>query len=326
MTGNRRGRSRSLTSRWSAALGVTLGLLLLAPVSASAGSAGGREIWPSSGASWSNGQVLCVFQPTGPDAAVSAAGVANSGLTVRIVSVEEVATSGLVIALTPSSGMNWTVTNRSTATWYDESYTAQLRVAPAVSAASTIGTVALRVDFLLPISYVEGVTENLTAVTMQLSATGWPWQASEDHLVVNLALAPSYPASEQLASPSAGGTVVASVSTQSGHTLEYFALGTQAIVAGSTGPATATSVAPAWAVNGSSAALGLAIGSTVTEFTTLNYTAHVGVILPATIAGLPLSDYLIVGGSAAVLAALVGVGLRRVRRRPSDLIYVKEEP
>jgi len=318
-------RPRAPRALIAAALGTVLVLLLLLPSSAGAVPFD-RAAWASSDASWSNGEVLCIFQPTGPVVAVSAADLPNSGLTVRVVSVEEVSSVGSVIAVTPSSGMNWTVTNRSSATWYDESYSAKLRVAPAASAVSTVGAVVLRVDFLLPISYVEGVTENLSAVTMQLSATGWPWQASEDHLVVNLALASAFPGTEHFLAPGAGDVVLSSVSNQSGRSLEYFQAGTQATEEGSTGPATAAPVAPSWSVNDSSAAVGLAIGSTVSEFTSLNYTAHVGVILPATIAGLPLSDYLIVGGAAAVLVAAVGLELRRVRRRPSDLIYVEEEP
>jgi len=322
-------RHRAVAGALSIAAALSVGLLLVVPSAAGAprASAGIGVVgaWTSSGAAWSNGVVLCVFEPSAPEVAVSASNLANSGISVGITSVEEVSATGAVTGITPSDGMSWTVTNRTSSLWYDESYSAAVRVAPPASATATLGTVDLRVDFLLPITYVEGVTENLSAVTMQLSVSGWPWQASEDHLVVNLGLSPAFPGTEHFAAPTPNGSVVASVSNQSGRSLEYFAPGIEAVAQATTGPAQSTPVAPTWTLGAAGASLALAVGTSVAEFQTLNYTAHVGVFLPATVAGLPLSDYVVVGGVAALVVIVVGFGLRRARRSPSDLVYVEEE-
>lgn len=313
---------------------LVLGLLFLAPaVSAaplpgpmsSVASPAGPSSWPSTGSSWSNGVVLCVFSPTAPTASVSAADLADSGMTVGIASVEEVSASGAIVGTTPSSGMVWTVTNRSDPLWYDESYSATLRVAPSATAITSLGVVNLTLDFLLPISYVEGATENLSAVSMELGMSGWPWQASGDHLVVNLGLAPAFAGTEHFTAPNSTGTLVASVSNRSGRALEYFAPAAEGTVQGPTGPATSTAVAPRWSVSPSSVSVALVVGSSVAEFQSLNYTAHVGVFLPASIAGIPLADYAVVGAVAAVIVVGVGVSVQRARRRPSDLVYAEEE-
>jgi len=300
-------------------------VVLLGIPTAGAAPALGRVSWSDPGMSWTNGEVLCVFQPSAPEVAVSASDLANSGVTVAIASVEEVSSSGAVVATTPSSGFTWQVENRSTSLWYDESYSANLTVGPSATSVRSLGTVALRIDFLLAVSYVEGATENLTAVTMELSLSGWPWQASADHLVVFLSLVPSYPGTEHFETPASGSAMVTSVSNETGRSLEYFAAGTEATVEGATGPSTATPVAPTWTIAPAAATVGLSVGTNVAQFSAMNYTAHVGIVLPASVAGLPLSDYLLVGGSAALIAAVVGLELRRVRRRPSDLIFVEEE-
>jgi hypothetical protein len=57
----------------------------------------------------------------------------------------------------------------------------------------------------------------------------------------------------------------------------------------------------------------------------VSYTAHVGIVLPSTIAGIPLYDFALVGSLAVVIAVTVGLSARRIRAGPSDLIYVGEE-
>lgn len=325
------GRTSGAFLPWlSIASALVLVLLYVAPAASAAGASPSRPSmgtasWPTAGSSWSNGVVLCVFAPTSPLVSVSASDLANSGMTVGIASVEEISASGAVIGTTPSAGIGWTVTNRSSALWYDESYAATLRVAPSSTASSSLGTVDLTLDFVLPVSYVEGVTENLSAVTMQLGVTGWPWQASADHLVVNLALSHAFAGTEHFTPPNSTGALVASVSNQSGRALEYFAPESEGIVQGTTGPATSATVAPDWSVSPSAVSVALAVASSVAEFQSFNYTAHVGVFLPATIAGIPLSDYAAVGAVAALIVVGVGLTVRRARQRPSDLVYAEEE-
>jgi len=303
---------------------LALALLLALPSGASA-----RVLAPSwidgTGPSWSNGVVLCVFAPSTPVVAVSAAGLADSGLTVGVASLREETAATTPVAVTPATQVTWTVTNRSSSSWYDLSYNATLPVAPPASAVTSLGKVDVRLDFLLPVRYVEGVTENLSAVTMLLSVSGWPWQSANDHLVIALGLLPAFAGTEHFAPVGTGSTVLASVSNQSGRTLEYFAAGTQGVTQGPSGAGTPVAVQPDWAVGASAASVNLSVGSSAGAFTSLNYSATVGVVLPATIAGLPLSDFILVGGTAALVVVVVGIGVQRVRRRPSDLVFVEEE-
>jgi hypothetical protein len=304
---------------------LALAAFLLVLPTASSGQPVSGDWSPVGGTSWSNGVVLCVFEPAMPEVVVSASALANSGMTVGIASIEEVTPSGAVTATTPSSVVNWTTTNRSSPTWYDLSYNATLRVAPSASAATSLGAVDVRLDFQLPVRYVEGVTENISAVTMALSVSGWPWQAGGDHLVIALGFVPAFAGTEHFAPVTPSGTTISSVSNQSGRTLEYFAGGTEGNTTGPTGPAIPVTVQPAWAVTPAAAAVDLSIGTSAGSFTALNYTAHVGVLLPATIAGIPLYEFALAGGAAALLVVVVGIGLQRVRRRPSDLVFVEEE-
>lgn len=295
-------------------------LLLLSPASAAAGTSFVGVFEPTS---WSNGVVLCNFANGTPAVVVSASGAVRTGLFTHATEMEEVSpSSGFVAASANLSSVAWSASNRSGPDSYDLSYAVSVPIAVSGSPPSTVGMVALRVDFVLPI-YAPSPSTSINEVAMNLNVSGWAWQHAGDRLALTFALSPAF-GSEHLVLPPKSGAVVSSVSNQSGDTLEYFAMGLAGNVSGPSQPSASVGMTPEFALPATGGTLTL-VFSSGGEFSTLLYTAHIGVVVPATLAGLPLYDYVLVGGSAALIAGVVGLGMRRVRRHPADLTYVEEE-
>lgn len=275
--------------------------------------------WVPVPSEWGNGIVLCTFSSSQPAAAVSAESLNGTGLGAGPVGLQEVSPSGSVVASAAFSSVNWFELNNSHDAWFDMTYTAQV---PVVSTGSTTpaGAVSVRVDFVLP-AYAEKPGQNLTVVNLTLSLSNWPWQHSTDVLRASLQVWMPFPAAERLSAGIGGGSVVTTSSASTGRPLEYLIAPPTATAGG----LTVISAASSSSVAGSSGSVTVAFGSEAGQFSSLNYTTHVGIILPRTIAGIPTYYFALVGaaGVAAVLA--VAVATRQLRRAPSDLEFVEEE-
>ena len=296
-------------------------VLVATPILASSGAS---AAWPSTNPSWTNGSVLCIFQSSHPEVAVSADAVAHSGLDASIASVAEIDRGGAVVAVTDGAAANWNSTNRSTSDWYDLSYSATVPVTTLAPEGPVLGTTSLRIDFRLPV-YASTPTTNLTSVIVQLALSGWPWQSNQDHLAIDLSFAPAFPTSEHLVASGSNAGELANAANGSGQTMERFAAAPNATVAGPVGPSISVGVTPTASVAASSAVIALAVDPSAGPFSSLNYTAQIGVVLPSTIAGLPFYDFVVVAEAGLLVAVGVGLGLRRARRSPSDLVYAEEE-
>jgi hypothetical protein len=274
--------------------------------------------------SWSNGVVLCDFQASTPSVAVSSPQVVDSGLSVGVADLEEVTASGAVVASAALDSFGWTSQNISNDDQFALAYSASGPVHLTGTATTPVGQVAVRVAYLLP-AYDGASTGNVSSVAMQVQISQWPWQGESDALLLSISLAPAFPAMEHLVASSASTAAVGSVSNQSGRALEYLAIGSEATATASNGSAAPVGVIPRIAVQPTSGTIGLLFGTNAGQFQSVNYTAHIGIVLPATIAGIPVYDFLLVGALASMIALVIGVGARRIRSGPSDLIYVGEE-
>ncbi len=300
---------------------VGLAVLFVVPAAAMAGVP--ATTWGATPPSWTNGRVLCVFSPSVPSVGVSALARPGTGLTVGLGSLVEVTADGSIVATANVSGATWTAENLSSEDAYDLSYTASASVVG--PAAASEGTVSLQVQFVLP-AYETEPTPSLDAVQVALSVLGWPWQAAADHLTLSLVVTPSFPSAEHLVLGAATGPLVAGTSRSSGATWEELYVSSSANatpLSGGTIPVRATASV---AGTSSAATVGVAFGTAAGAFTSLSYTAQVQVVFPSTIAGIPTLDLVAVGGAAAVLSLVLAAGVRRMRRRPSDLVYAEEEP
>jgi hypothetical protein len=307
---------------WLPALGAAgILLLLLTPVGAAVAPLTG---WESEGVSWSNGLVLCQFAPSAPLVSVSAWARQGTGLTASVDSISEVRPAGTDVATTNLAAAAWTVTNLSTDATYDLSYSAEATVASPASPDVPLGTVGVRVDFVLP-AYDHSASGTSDTVEVELLLSAWPWQASADHLVVTLAAAPSFPAAEHLVLGTTLSSLVSSLSTSSGSLFEQLTGSPTGIANPNSSASASVSAGAVVAGNSSLATVSLSFGTTAGSFASLSYTASVRVNFPSQIAGIPVVDFVVVGSAAILVSVLVAAGVRRVRRRPSDLTYANEE-
>ncbi|HYA71247.1 MAG TPA: hypothetical protein VEH28_07775 [Thermoplasmata archaeon] len=304
----------------AAALGAALGLMVLIAPGAAAWSTGiGGPV------SWTNGVVLCQFAAVSPSVAVSALSLTGSGVTVSLLSVVEAGPTGSVAATTSLDGLSWTVANWSNEDAFDLAYSLHAPLSSTTNPPSTVGSTDLQVQFVLP-AY-EGSPKGPTdEVNVVFSLLNWTWQHPGDHLVLSFTAAPTFPLAEHLNATAAPHWLLSSTSNQSGAVLEQIGANASATAATGTGPASSVSASPALTIaSPSKAVVNVTFGSSAGTFSSLTYTAQVGVVLPATVAGIPLSE-LAAAGVAGVAVSLAVAGIvRRVRRRPSKLVYVTEE-
>jgi len=315
-SGQSRGRDRCVL----AAVGL---LVLLLPLAATASAA---TAWDPTPTSWTNGTVLCEFSPNLPMVSVSALSRSDTGLTASVLSLAEVGPTGTLVAAANLSASAWTGANDSTSDTYDLAYTLAANVSTVGSSARIVGTVDLRVDYLLPVyDDPDGGPTNVVSAELQLA--GWPWQSAGDHLVITLGATPSFAGEEKLVLGSSSTSLLTSVSASSGTPYEQMTGSSEAFAVAGTGAPTAISAVPSVAGNATGATVSVAFGSSAGEFSSLNYSAGVSVLLPTTVAGIPTIDLVAVGGTAALISGVVALGVRRARSRPSDLTFVdSEEP
>jgi hypothetical protein len=275
---------------------------------------------------WTNGTVLCRFASSTPDVGVSALSVPESGLTAGLAGLSEAQSNGAVIATASLAGSSWTATNLSTEDAYDQEFSTSAPIEAVPSAAGPIGSVNLSVQFVLP-AYNGSPDGAVTQVTVILSESGWSWQGSGDNLVLTVAASPSPGATEHLAASTATGWLLSSLANATGATREQLGTNSTGQVTYPDGSETIipanTSVALA---SPESATVSVVFSAAAGDFSSLAFTATVGIVLPATIAGIPLPEILAAAGAATVVSLLVAVGARRLRRRPSRLIYTEDEP
>jgi hypothetical protein len=305
------------------ALAVAVGLALFGAAGAAVPQT--APSWPPSHLAWNNGLVLCTFDPMRPSVAVSALDLNGSGLSSGITEVTEVNSAATPVAVASMVGATWAVVNASTSDTFDLAYRAHVALVAAGGAPIPSGSTDVRVDYVLP-AYADSAPDNLSSVAAVFQVSNWSWQSPGDHLVITLPIWPTFAYAEHLTSPTPSGAGVTSSSYATGAAREYFQLSDRATALTSNGSTESVGVSPVVAVSPSLASVQLVVGSSSGNITSLTYTAHVSLPLPATLAGLPLYDYALVGSAAAAVSIAVAAGTRRVRQRPSDLEFVDEEP
>lgn len=295
-----------------------VGFLLLAAPSIAGAS---PSEWTASATSWTNGQVLCLFDSASPAVTVSAAGSNGTGLWSALGAFEEVGAKGVVATANFSLG-TWTATNRSTDDFYELSFAGEVPIA-VVGSTDPPAPADLQVDYLLP-AYTGAGPWPTNEVVLSVGLTNWTWQNPGDSLQLTLPIAPGFPTTEHLVPGGQPGALLSDVSDTTGATLQYLNLTAQAS-ASSPGitPIPLTLGATA-VVRPESALVTVAFGMEAGHFQVLNYSTALGVPIPATIAGIPTIDFALVGAAGVVASLAIAAGVRRVRSRPSDLEYVEE--
>jgi hypothetical protein len=303
-----------------AAVLAAVGLLTVAPTGA-ASPVVAPVYEPSS---WTNGIVLCDFNGTMPVVAVSALSRAETGLAVEPATMTERSADGAAVASANLAGATWAATNESNASAYAVVYGANASVISASGPATPLGSVAVTVEFALAL-HAGTAASPVDSVAMNLLISSWPWQTTGDHLALTIPAWPAYADEEHLVFGGGGTSVVAGVSNSSGATFEQMSGAPSATA--DPGTAGAKSVPTTTTVAGGSsfAVLSVSFGSTAGSYSSLSYQGRLQVVLPATVAGIPTLDLLLVGGAAALVAVGVAVGTHRVRGRPSRLTYVEDE-
>lgn len=295
--------------------------LLVTPATAGPVTASGWSLVPIS---WNNGLVLCNFLSSQPGVAVSALSLAGTGLGIGASGMEEISPSGSVVASAPFSSQTWSPVNNSSGGWFDMFYSGQVPILP-TGATTPVGTASARMDFILP-SYAETPGQNLSAVNFTFSVSNWAWQHSGDSLRATISSWTSYPVSEEMHAGSAPGPILSAVSVATGQPLQYIIAPAFAVVTASSGAVSIVSAAPTVSLAGNNASVGVTFGNGSGSVRSLSYTSQVGIVLPRTLAGIP-TYYVVVAGSAGIAATLsIAVTARRLRRAPSDLEFVEEEP
>ena len=277
-------------------------------------------------AGWTNGTVLCQFGPTTPQVAVSALSVPESGLITWLVGVSEVRGDGSVAAAADLAGRAWNVANLSTDDAYDLAFTISVPIDAGATGGGTVGSVNLSVQFVLP-AYDGSPNGSVDQVTAVFAESGWSWQGIGDHLLLTLGAAPSFPSSSHLSASTESGWTIVGQANATGADQERLGVSATANATASNGSTLPVSASSSLDLTSPQAAtIAVSFGTSAGEFTNLSFTTRVGVVLPSTVAGIPLPDLAAAVGAGVLVSVLVAVGARRVRRRPSRLIYAEEEP
>jgi hypothetical protein len=276
--------------------------------------------WDPDPISWTNGVVLCQFAAAAPTVSVSDDSQNGTGLTVGMSGMAEVAPNGSLIAVANLSAAHWSISNVSTDDAFDLAF-----VATVPFAQPSAGSASVRVDYVLP-AYDGSSNGATNTVAVNVSVANWTWEASGDHLAMSFFATPSFPESESLTHPSNSSWMFSNSRNSSGTELEWMQADTVGTARPSSGGNVSISAAPTMSVwTAEWAILSVAFGSGAGDFRSLNYTAVVGVVLPSTIAGIPLVDFAAVGAAAVLVSVGIAAVTRSLRRRPSDLTYVDEE-
>jgi hypothetical protein len=276
--------------------------------------------------SWSNGTVLCQFAAASPLVAVSALDLASSGLSASVVGLEEVHANGTVAAVADLNAGTWSVANLSTDDAYDLGMWTESPVDLPGTGTGEVGTVNLSVQFVLPI-YDAPTAAALDQVSVIFAESGWPWQAPGDVQVLTLGGAPSYPSTEHLGPSTESGWILSSFADPSGAERERLGTNSTALVATpGSAPTTIAATSSLDLASSQWATVAVSFASSAGEFSNLTFTARVGIVLPTTIAGIPLVDFAAAAGAATLVSLGVAWSARRLRRRPSRLIYVEDDP
>ncbi len=313
----------ALRSTLPPALGVVVGLLaasVLAPTSGAPASPSAGGLAPASGIplAWSNGVVVCTFPGAGPTLGMQGVGASGSGLAVGVATIAEEDESGASRAVGYPDNASWNATNASTGDLYNASYSTLLLVF--VPGTGLAGHAGLSVHFSLA-AYQDGTGRNLSSVEFGLALANWPWQASTgDHLVFELTVRPNSSSTEHLAQGAGTNPVVTSVLNATSSPHDFFALEGSATLTPSGGSAGPVPVAPSVTTSSSLATFSIPIGNGSDAFSAVSFLAHVGLIVPRSVAGLPLYDYAAVVGGALLVSVAAAAATRRIRRGPSPLL------
>jgi len=307
------------------AMGVSFALALVAALVLMIPAASASSYRPGDPVSWSNGLVLCQFAPASPSVAVSHAGVSGTGVTVSLRSLGEFSPTGSTVATANLSGAVWTVANLSSYdAYYDLAYSSVAPIAGISGGSSPIGSVELEVQFVLP--NAEGSEEPSNQVSVQISVANWTWQSVSDHLELAFGAAPSFPSAEHLSPTTEPGWLLTSTSNASGKVLEQMGANATAAVVPRSGPTTTVAANASLALSSpAQAVVTVDFGSSAGAYSSLSYEARVGVVIPAQIAGIPTVDLAAAAVAGAAVCMVVAAVTGRIRRRPSQLIYVTEE-
>ena len=280
---------------------------------------------PGDPVSWTNGLVLCQFAEDWPSVAVSALSLNGTGVTVAVLNVSEVRANQSLAAYASMGGLPWRASNLSTEDAYDLAYSIEAPVVSSSGSPRTVGSAELSVRFVLP-AYSGSPSGSTDIVNVVFSVVNWTWLAPGDHLVVAFSATPSFPGKEQLNTTSAPGWLISSRSTTTGSELER--VGANATASATTGAGALTTVvanSTVQIISPESARLAVAFGTSAGEFTSLGFTAKVGIVVPSAVAGIPLTELAASGAAAVLVSLLVAAAARRLRKKPSKLVYVTEE-
>lgn len=292
---------------------VGIALLAVAPARAAYGGEGTESY------SWTNGPVLCVFNASLPSVVVSASALNDTGIGAGLSQIDELnATTGSVVATATMGSAAWEGANNSTARWFVMSYAEWVTVSSGGPPVHAVGSAWVSIQFVL--SRPPTTAPEADEVAFQLTVQDWPWQAVGDRLALEIQTWSAYPTIEHMTVSSPTSQQVESVRTSTGEPLEYFLANSSAI----TETGLSIPVTPQTAIADGVATTTLTLGSGAAGSSALEYQASLGILLSTHVLGLPLYDYAAVGAGAGLVALVVGVGTRRVRRRPSDLTYVEE--
>jgi len=316
-------RTRRLRSALPLALAGTIavGVFLLAATLVPVATA--APAWSADPVSWSNGLVLCQFGARSPDANISAVSVGESGLSAFFGGMSEVGSNGTTVAVTDVAGVVWAVQNDTTEDAYDENYSAVVPIVSAFSPA-VVGTAHLELDFVLP-AYAGSPEGETSTVTVALSVADWTWQGAGDHLDATFVAMPTFPTQEHLGATSETGWLLTSASNSSGQAREWMGASATATTRNGSGPATTVGVRSGMTLTSPSLATITVTFPAAGSFQSLHFAAFVGVVLPSTVAGIPTIDLVAVGAAAVAGSLGIAAVTRRVRSRPSRIIYVDDE-
>lgn len=289
------------------------GLLAVTPV---------RAMWGGYGPEayeWTNGPVLCVFNGTLPVVTVSATTLNGTGMGAGLDQINEISpATGQVVASAIMSSVEWEAQNASSSSAFVMNYSDSLNVTSPTAPAVTLGSTLVTLHFTL-----ERAPTNPTQadqVTLQLWIQGWPWQSVQDTLALVVPLWSAFSATEHVVVVSPTTSRVESVRTSNDQPMEYF----EASNSATTGTGATVPVSALTTLTGDVATTTLTLGSGAGGSSAITYQATLGITPSTRVLGLPLYDYAAVAGGAGLVALVVGVGTRRVRRGPSDLTYVEE--
>lgn len=314
---------RGTRARWTVAAVVSaFATLIVVTAGASA-----QAYAPGGPLGWTNGLVLCEFSSAAPLVSVSSLNITDSGLTASLAAMAEIQPNGTVAESANLSAAPWTVTNLSTDDAYILEYAASVPIVPGSAGSTPVGSILISIAFELPAysGSPDGPTDN---VTVLLDVGEWASWQSGDHLLLTFAAAPSFPDAEQLSASAPSGWIVSTLATGTQQERERMGANSTALYEAPPGhlPTTVpvvpalTVASPDWATV--AVAFPAEIGASLPSFT---YGARVGVVLPSSVAGIPITDLAAVAAAAAAVSVVVALSARRVRARPSRLIYADDE-